>query len=101
MLRTLDLRGRPFDPRDLPRAHFDVAAAVETNLRLPALLLRALEQHGGGRIITTESFIAERFSALEAVMKTPVSLVASIRSFALASCSNPVISRRCLSTAGA
>ncbi|MGC3956197.1 MAG: histidinol dehydrogenase [Propionicimonas sp.] len=29
MLRTLDLRGRPFDPRDLPRAQFDVAAAVE------------------------------------------------------------------------
>ena len=29
MLRILDLRGRPFDPGDLPRAHFDVAAAVE------------------------------------------------------------------------
>lgn len=29
MLRTLDLRGRPFEPGDLPRAHFDVAAAVE------------------------------------------------------------------------
>ncbi len=29
MLRTLDLRGRHFEPGDLPRAHFDVAAAVE------------------------------------------------------------------------
>ena len=29
MLRTLDLRGRPFDPRTpLPRARFDVAAAA-------------------------------------------------------------------------